>query len=132
MHRDLYYWHTVTMDCVAPLGPPTTKMFTRKLTHLTIMTTVRPADAITQTDMNRQREQFLNRHMGHDKAQRFHTTNYFEENYLVSNSDNTFLPKLFRPYLFRIFAFLGLSMPYRWVLFLSIGHVRYKIEKYAK
>ena len=66
------------------------------------------------------------------KAQRFHTKNYFEENYLVSNSDDTFLPKLFRPSFYRIFAFLGLSMPYRWILFFSIGHVRYEIEKYAR
>ena len=131
MHSDLYYWHTGTVECVTPLGPPTTKMFTRKLTHLTILTTVRPADAETQSDMNRQREQFLNRHIGHDKAQRYHTKNYFEENYLVSNNDYTFLPKIFRPSLYRIFAFLGFSMPYRWILFFSIGHVRYKIEKYA-
>ena len=128
-HRDVKYWNTRSVDCVTPQGPPTTKMFTRKLTHLTIMTTVRPANAETQSYMNRQREEFVERHKNHNEKPKFHTINYFEENYLVS--DDT-LPGLFQPSIYRIFAFLGLSMPYRWAVFFSIGHKIYRIKKYVK
>ena len=129
-HRDVRLWQTQTVKCITPQGPPTAKMFTRKLTHLTIMTTVRSADAETQSDMNRQREEFLESHWGDDQAIRFQTTNYFEVNHLVT--DDPHLPRLFQPCLYRTFAVLGLSMPYRFILFLSIGHIRYKIKKYVK
>ena len=129
-HRDVRLWQTRTAQCITPQGPPTAKMFTRKLTHLTIMTTVRSADAETQSDMNRQREEFLESHWGDDEAIRFQTINYFEVNHLVT--DDPHLPRLFQPYLYRTFAILGLSMPYRLLLFLSIGHIRYKIKKYVK
>ena len=104
-------------------------MFTRKLTHLTIMTTVRPADAETQCNINRQREEFAERHRNHNNRPKLYTVNYFEDNYLVSDDA---LPRLFQPSVYRIFTFLGLSMPYRWVLFFSIGHKRYSIKKYVK
>ena len=129
-HRDVQLWQTRAAECIAPLGPPTAKMFTRKLTHLKIMTTVRSADAETQSDMNRQREEFLESHWGDDQAIRFQTINYFKVNYLVS--DDPQLPRLFQPWLYRIFAIMGLSMPYRITIFLSIGHIRYKIKKYVK
>ena len=129
-HRDVRLWQTRTVQCITPLGPPTTKMFTRKFTHLTIMITIRSADAETQNDMNRQREEFLESHRGHDQAIRFQTINYFEENLLVTNEP--YLPRLFQPWLYRIFAIVGLSIPYRFLIFLSIGHIRYKIKKYVK
>ena len=123
------YWNTNSVDCVAPQEPLTTKMFTRKITHLTIMTTVRPADSEIQCDMNRQREQFVEKHRNHNERPKFLTINYFEDNYLVS--DDT-LPRLLHSSIYRILTFLGLSMPYRWILFFSIGHKRYRIKKYAK
>ena len=117
------------MDCVAPQEPLATKMFTRKITHLTIITTVRPADSEIQSDKNRQREKFVERHRDHNERPKFYTISYFEDNYLVS--DGT-LPRLLHSSKYRILTFLGFSMPYRWILFFSIGHKRYRIKKYAK
>ena len=77
------------------------------------------------------RDEFKSTHMGHDKLLDINTVRCKgdeSESYLVSN-EMDLLPFRLHSLTQWTFAVVGLSLLYRLILHLSMGHVRYRIKK---
>ena len=100
------------------------KIFKRKLTRLNVTITVTPGDTEILEEVSRKRDEFLDMH------------DYIEMEILTQRTmncivgDNTEdLPFRYNPKLFFVISILGLAMPYSWLLYLSVGHVNYRVVK---
>ena len=107
--------------------PPSLELFRKRYTKLHISVTSHPGDSETQRELIAARRTFKEQHRGHDSTRRLTTKNRTFEKLFVS--DNGMTPWIFHPFFYWIFALLGLSLPYRWGIYCTIGHVRYRIEK---
>ena len=130
-HRETKRKTFITSMKTSPAEVPSHTLFTNRLTHLYIATSLHPVN----TDMYKQitdlREEFKNTHSGHDKLMDVGTLKCKGEeyeSYLVSD-DRDYLPFRFHSLTQWTFAILGLSLLYRLILFLSMGHLRYNIKK---
>ena len=106
---------------------PSERMFKEKFTKLKIQVTINPGDRFTQDEMIRNREQFLELHSGHEAQQTVKTHNHTVLTYFVG--DNKVVSRIFTRTIYWIFALLGLSLPYRWFVFFTVGHVDFRIKK---
>ena len=105
---------------------PTEHIFKRTYTKLNIQLSVHPGDRETQAEILRQRQMILHGHSGHNPSQ-LKIKNHTSFSYLVG--DNNAIPFLCKPVFYYTFAILGLSLPYRWCVYLSVGHVKFNIKK---
>ena len=106
---------------------PSLELFKKHFTKLTIQVVVRPGDIETQQEMIENRRQVKEQHRGHDTRRKFQTVNRKTMSLFVS--DNSTTPWMFHLVCYGCFALLGLSLPYRWYLYCSVGHIRFHIEK---
>ena len=105
---------------------PTEDIFKRTYTKLNIQVSVHPGDRQTQEKILRQRQLILHGYLGHNPSQ-LKIKNHTSFSYLVG--DSNIIPFLCKPVLYYTFAILGLSLPYRWCVYLSVGHVKFNIKK---
>ena len=108
-------------------GEPSSDLFKKRYTKLNIEVVVRPGDIETQQEMIQNRRQVKEQHRGHDSRHNFQTVNRKTMRLFVSDNDTT--PWIFHPVIYWCFALLGLSLPYRWYLYCSVGHIRFHIQK---
>ena len=114
-----------------PFETPSHTLFTSNLTHLYITTSVYPVNNEIYSEILSHREDFKSTHMGHDKLLDINTLRCKGEDwesYLVSNETDQ-LPFRLHSLTQWMFAVVGFSLPYRLILYLSMGQVRYKIKK---
>ena len=105
---------------------PTEDIFKSTYTKLNIQLSVHPGDQQTLEEILRQRQLILHGHSGHNPSQ-LKIKNHTSFSYLVGDSNT--IPFLCKPVFYYTFAILGLSLPYRWCVYLSVGHVKFNIKK---
>ena len=102
---------------------PSQDIFKRTYTKLNIEVSVHPGDRQTQEEILRQRQIILRGH----SDQKLKINNRTSFSYVVG--DSNIIPTLCKPVFYYTFALLGLSLPYRWCVYLNVGHVKFKINK---
>ena len=102
---------------------PSVDIFKRTYTKLNIQVSVHPGDRQTQEEILRQRRMILEEYSDH--SLRINNRKSFD--YVVG--DSNIIPTLCKPAFYYTFALLGLSLPYRWCVYLNVGHVKFKINK---
>ena len=118
------YW--CKMDI--PLEIPSEQMFQRKVTKLVVCISSHPGDKEVQKEMILDRERFRESHKGHDKDLKLTTQNRIVDTYLVSDDQSAvFSFTLLFVIMSMLFCFF--LLPYRWYLFCTMGHIKYKINK---
>ena len=105
---------------------PSEDIFKKTFTKLKIQGNVRIGDRHTQEEYIAQRQQFLDTHSGHDTT-RMETRNHSSVSFLVGNVGT--IPSVNKPRLYYIFSLLGLSLPYRWYIYLKTDHIKFKVNK---
>ena len=105
---------------------PSEDIFKKTFTKLKIQGHVRIGDRHTQEEFLAHKQQFLGTHSGHDTV-RMDTRSHSSVSFLVGNVDT--IPSVFKPKFYYIFSLLGLSLPYRWYIYLKTGHIKFKVNK---
>ena len=106
---------------------PSSDLFKKCFTKLNIQMVVRPGDIETQQEMIENKRRLKEQHKGHDSERNLQTVNRKTMSLFVSDKSTT--PWMFHPVFYWGFTLLGLSLPYRWWLYCSVGHIRFHIEK---
>ena len=130
-HRETKRETFITSVETRPDETPSHTLFTSNLTHLYITTSLYPVNREMYSEILSHRDEFKSTHMGHDKLLDINTVRCKgdeSESYLVSN-EMDLLPFRLHSLTQWTFAVVGLSLPYRLLLHLSMGHVRYRIKK---
>ena len=105
---------------------PSENIFKKTFTKLKIQGHVRIGDRHTQEEFLAHKQQFLDTHSGHDTV-RMETRSHSSVSFLVGNVDT--IPSVFKPKFYYIFSLLGLSLPYRWYIYLKTDHIKFKVNK---
>ena len=123
----VYTFSSTNVERSTNYGEPSLNLFSKRYTKLNVQVTVRPGDTETQEEMMENRRQLKQQHRGHDTRRSLQIVNRKAESFLVSDNDTT--PWIFHPFFYWCFALLGLSVPYRWCLYYTVGHIRFQIQK---
>ena len=121
MDNDSESWTVST-----PLGPPSEYLFKRRWTKLTIDISTKPGDEVTHEKL-KQFVRNLQAQNYKDRSPKKSRKGKHKEFLLVTNEHK--IPRRFHFLVHFVFTILGLSLPYSWFLYFSIGHVNYRIEK---
>ena len=104
-----------------PQGSPSKEDFSTLPTHLCIQVSVSLEDQQVQKDIAPSRDQFELEHVAHNDPVSITTQSHFIHNYLVQDVSLKTI--------FWVFAILGLSFPYRMLLYIAIRRKSYQIIK---
>ena len=102
-------------------------MFKDKLTKLIIMVTVKSGNVRMQKEIIQNRRKFKGGEFHSLSRGYFTTVNRMATSHYVGNKGT--LPSMFDPAWALLFAFLGLSLPYRWFIYFKVDHVTFRITK---
>ena len=119
--NDLESWTVTT-----PLGPPGKYLFKRRWTKLTIDVSTKPGDEATHENLKKF-VQNLQAQNSRDRSTKKTRKGKLRECHFVTDEHR--IPRRFHALAHCFFAIFGLSLPYSWFLYFSIGHVNYRIEK---
>ena len=118
---DLESWTVTT-----PLGPPAKYLFKRRWTKLTIDVSTKPGDEETHENL-KQFVQTLQAQNSRDRSTKKTRKGKRRECHFVTDEHR--IPRRFHFLAHFFFTIFGLSLPYSWFLYFSIGHVNYRIDK---
>ena len=93
------------------------------------MDEIKPGDLFEMNKLERSKELLRMKHKGHDNERNVTMKTGSENRYLVQNDGIEPMPAMFSGGGYWIYACLGLCLPYRWYLYCSIGHLKYKITR---
>ena len=109
---------------------PSVEMFYRRFTKLVIYSDIKPGDKQVFENMKNTRKAFKQEHKGHDDELHLYIDDDTVEKFLVRRDDNDPTPgRFFNKTAYWVFTFLALSLPYRWYLYCSMGHIKFKVKR---
>ena len=109
--------------------PPCKIMFKDKLTKLIITVTVKSGNVSMQKEIIQNRWKFKRGEFQSLSHGCFTAANRTPTSHYVGNTRS--LPSMFDPAWTLLFAFVGLSLPYRWFIYFKVDHVTFRVFELA-